>query len=145
MANTSTMKGQNLRVFVGSEVVAQATTCTINLIGNTEEESTKDDAGMVSKPEVVSKTWTVQVESLDVSNINTLIASMKSGTVFTVGWDRTNFNDNVTQWTSDWGQYGDALLTDATFQFDDRVSSVKNLTFTGTGQLHHYHQSSQQA
>ena len=38
-----TLKGQNLRVFVGNSVVAQATNCVITLTNNTDDTSSKDD------------------------------------------------------------------------------------------------------
>ena len=68
----ATLKGQNLRILVldGTDfkVVAKSTNCTVTLTGNTDDSSTKDDVGMASKPEITSKSWGVQVESLDVTD-----------------------------------------------------------------------------
>ena len=131
----ATLKGQNLRVYIGSDLVGKATNCVITLTGNTEEASTKDDAGMSSKPDIVSKSWQVQVDALDVANIGTLVTAMKNATKFTIGWDETATSDNLVREYADFNRRGQAYLTDATFTFDDRTNSVKSLTFTGTGAL----------
>ncbi len=129
------LKGQNLRVFVGGSVVAESTNCTITLTGNTQEASTKDDTGMASKPAIVSKSWQVTVDSLDVSDIATLLTAIKSATVFTLAWDTTSSTDNVTPESTGIARSGSAYLTDATFTFNDREYATKNVQFTGSGAL----------
>ena len=131
----ATLKGQNLRVFIGTAYIAESTNCTITLTGNTEESSTKDDTGLSSKPSVVSKTWQVQVESLNVSDIGTLVTAAKSGTTFNLLWDQAAGNDNRTPQSASFSRTGSAIITDATFTFNDRENSTKNVTFTGTGAL----------
>lgn len=137
------LKGQNFRVFLGTDVVAESTNCVITLTGNTEASSTKNDVDNTSKPEIVSKSWQVQVDSLDVSDIGVLVTAMKSGTVFAVSWKRTSTADNVTpvHTSGDESRYGDAILVDATFTFNDRQNCVKSITFQGTGPLSKYEQS----
>ena len=131
----ATLKGQNLRVFIGTEVVAKATNCVITLTGNTEESSTKDDVGMSAKPDVVSNSWQVQDDSLDVTDIGTLVTAMKAGTKFTIMWDKTSTANNYVRDMDEFNRHGDAFLTDATFNFNDRENSAKSITFTGTGKL----------
>lgn len=112
-----------------------ATKCTINLVNNTDEASTKDDVGMASKPEIVSKGWNVQVESLNVADVGALLTKMKNGTKFKLLWDEVQTTDNQTPVSSSPALVGtgEAFLTDATFQFDDRTNSAKQLQFTGVG------------
>ena len=134
------LKGQNLRIGienVGGDfaVVAMATSCTINLNTNTDDAATKDDAGMAAKPTVNSKSWQVQVESLDVSNVGALLTAIKSNTKFYLIWDETSTTDNFTSQFAAYSRKGYAYLSDATFTFDDRTNSAKSLQFTGVGAL----------
>ena len=130
-----TLKGQNLRVFLGGNVVAQATSCQVTLTNNTEDMSSKDDVGMSAKPSVTTKGWTVQVDSLDVSDIGTFLTAIKNATAFTLKWDETATSDNTTPQYADFNRQGQAYLTDGTFVFNDREFSTKSLQFTGTGAL----------
>jgi predicted secreted protein len=115
--------------------LGMATNCTINLTANTEESSTKSDLDRLSKPEVVSKSWTVQVESIDVSDVNAMYQKLRYGTPFTLVWDETSPSGGGYAMGAAFARKGDALLTDATFTFNDRENSTKNLTFTGQGPL----------
>ena len=132
-----TLKGQNLRVMIGATpaVIAESTGCQITLTNNTEDASTKDDVGMSAKPTVNSKSWQVQVDSLDVSDIGSLLTAIKNGTPFTLQWDETSTTDNATGLDAAFGRTGQAYLTDATFNFNDREFATKSVTFTGTGAL----------
>ena len=130
-----TLKGQNLRVFVGSSVVAQATNCVITLTNNTDDTSSKDDVGMAAKPSVTTKSWQVQVDSLDVSDIGTFLTAIKNSTAFTLTWDETSTTDNTTAQEADFARTGSAYLTDASFVFNDREYSTKSLQVTGTAAI----------
>ena len=130
-----TLKGQNLRVFVGSSVVAQATNCVITLTNNTDDTSSKDDVGMAAKPSVTTKSWQVQVDSLDVSDIGTFLTAIKNSTAFTLTWDETSTTDNTTAQEADFARTGSAYLTDGSFVFNDREYATKSLQFTGTGAI----------
>jgi predicted secreted protein len=136
----ATLKGQNFRVGIegtGSDyyVVAMATNCTINLQTNTEDSATKDDAGMASKPVINTKSWSVQVESLNVADVAALLTAIKNNTKFALIWDETATTDNFTSQIASFARKGYAYLNDATFTFDDRTNSVKQLQFTGVGAL----------
>lgn len=136
------LMGQKFRVFQGSAVIGEAVNCVITLSSNTDESSTKDDTGLSTSPSIVSKSWQVQVESLNVDDVATLIQAMKEAQTFTIGWAQTTGANNATIITTGddriYARYGNALLTDATFNFDNRANSVKNLTFTGCGEIHDY-------
>lgn len=133
------LKGQNFRILtlVGSKYkcIGMASGCTVTLTSNTEESSTKSDVGLASKPTVVSKSWTVSVESLDVTDAAAMLTAMKSLTPFTLMWDETSTTDNQTGEEAAFARTGQAYLNDATFNFNDRENSTKSLQFTGSGEL----------
>lgn len=130
-----TLKGQNFRVFAGSSVIGMATNCTVTLTGNTEDASNKDDVGLASKPTIVSKGWQVQVDSLDVTDTGAMLTAIKSMTPFTLKWDETSTSDNQTSLAAAYARTGQAYLTDATFNFNDRENAAKSIQFSGTGPL----------
>lgn len=135
----ATLKGQNFRILTYSgssyKVVAQSTNCTITLTNNTDDASHKDVVGMAAMPTVTSKAWQVQVESLDVTDVATVLAAIKSLTPFTLVWDETATADNQTGQHAAVARTGQAYLSDVTFQFNDRENSTKQLQFTGTGAI----------
>ena len=137
----ATLKGQNVRILLYDttaskyKVVGMATTCTVSLTGNTEESSTKDDTGMSSKPTIVSKSWQVSVESLNVADVGAMLTAVKSLTPFTLIWDQTATTDNQTAQGAAYARQGTAYLSDFTMTYDDRTNSVKQLQFTGTSAL----------
>lgn len=137
----ATLKGQNFRILIYNStaskwsVVGMASNCSVSLGTNTEESSTKDDTGMASKPEVTSKNWQVSVDSLNVADVGSLLTSIKAMTSFTLMWDEVSTTDNQSPVHADFARTGQAFLTDATFSFNDRENSVKNLTFVGSGTL----------
>lgn len=135
----ATLKGQNFRILTYQEgsyrVVAQSTNCTITLTNNTDDASHKDVVGMAAMPTVTSKAWQVQVESLDVTDVATVLAAIKSLTPFTLVWDETSTADNQTGQHTAVARTGQAYLSDVTFQFNDRENSTKQLQFTGTGAI----------
>jgi hypothetical protein len=133
------LKGNNFRILtlVGSKYkcIGMASGCTVTLTSNTEESSTKDDVGLASKPTVVSKSWTVSVDSLDVTDAAAILTAIKSLTPFTLMWDETSTTDNQTGEQAAFARTGQAFLNDATFAFNDRENSTKSLQFTGSGEL----------
>lgn len=135
----TTLKGQNIRILIryGEQwrVVGKSTNCTVTLTGNTDDASTKDDVGMASKPEITSKSWSVQVESLDVTDTAAVLNAIKNMELFHLIWDEVDVRDNQTATGSAIHRSGNAYLNDVTFQWDDRTNSTKKLQFTGSGPL----------
>lgn len=135
------LKGQNFRIMLFDstaekfKVVGMATSCTVTLTSNTDESSTKDDVGMASKPTVTSKTWSVQVESLNVSDATAMLTAIKSLTPFTLLWDETSTTDNQTAEGATYARTGQAFLNDVVFSYNDRENSTKSLQFTGTSPI----------
>ena len=140
----ATLKGQNLRILAvgldGSSwsCIGMATNCTINLTNNTDDASTKDDVGLASKPEVVSKAWSVQVDSLNVLNAAAMLTAIKNMQKVDIMWDEVG-TDNQTPVPSSgaaaYARKGKAYISDWTLSFNDRENSAKNLQFTGASQL----------
>lgn len=134
-----TLKGQNFRIFTFDttaekfKVIGMATGCTVNLTNNTDDSNTKDDVGMASKPVTTSKSWSVQVESLNVSDTAAMLTAIKAMQPLTLMWDETATTDNQTRQKAAFARKGQAYLSDATFQFDDRANATKSLQFQGTG------------
>ena len=131
----ATLKGQNLRVYAGQSVIGMATNCTITLTNNVDESSTKDDVGMASKPVTTSKSWQVQVESLNVSDVATMLTAIKNLTPFSLRWDEASTTDNQTAQSAAIQRVGEAYLSDLSLTFNDRENSAKSLQFSGTGPL----------
>lgn len=135
MAN---LKGQNLRVFIGTSYVLKAINCVITLTNNTSDQATKDDADLSPKPTMTSKGWTIQVDSLDVTDIGTLLTAIKSRTLLTATYDETSPTNNVSRLSAAFGRTGQAYITDLTIKFNDREFSAKNMTLTGCGPLNKF-------
>lgn len=137
----ATLKGQNLRILAQGldgtsfAVIGMATNCTITLTNNTDEASTKDDVGLASKPGVISKAWSVQVDSLNVVNAAAMLTAFKAMNKIQVMWDETSPSDNQTNGNATFGRQGYAFLSDCTFTFNDRDNSVKSLQLTGASPL----------
>ena len=112
-----------------------ATGCTVTLNSNTDDANTKDDVGMASKPTVISKSWSVSVESLSVADVGAMLTAIKSLTPFTLMWDESSTTDNQTALGATFARTGTAYLNDCTFNFNDRENSTKSLQFTGNGPL----------
>ena len=135
----ATLKGQNIRVLLQEgttfRVVGKSTNCTVTLTGNTDDASTKDDVALASKPEITSKSWSVNVESLDVTDVAAVLNAIKNLTPFTLLWDETATADNQSPMATRMSRKGQAYLTDVTFQWDNRTNSTKQIQFTGSGPL----------
>ena len=135
----ATLKGQNLRVGTldGATftVFAMATTNTITRNTQTDDASTKDDAGLSSKPTVTSKSTQIQVESLNVLDMAVMLNAIQNLEPFTLMWDETDTKNNQTALQADLSRCGQFYLTDATFTFNDRENSAKSLQFISTGPI----------
>lgn len=141
----ATLKGQNLRIlaraFDGSSwaCIGMATNCTITLTNNTEDASTKDDVGLSSKPEVVSKAWSVQVDSMNVLNAAEMLNTIKFMYKVDIMWDEVNTSNNQSpisgSGSTTYARRGQAYLSDLTISFNDRENAAKNLQFVGASPL----------
>ena len=117
------------------KVIGMATSCTVTLNGNTENASTKDDVGAAQKPIIVSKSWQVQVESLNVADTGAMLTVAKAMAPVLIMWDEVGTTDNQTREKATYARKGMAYLSDVTFNFNDRENSAKSLQFTGAAPL----------
>ena len=135
----ATLYGQNFRVVLKDgdtwKVVAKATSCTINLVGNTEDTLTKDDGGLSGAPTIISKSWNVSVDSLDVTDMEEVLTAIALRTKFTLLWDETLTTNNQTLQHAAFYRIGEAYLSDATFTFSNRENATKQVQFSGTSAL----------
>ena len=137
----ATHKGQNFRICMydstdeNYKVIGMATSCTVTLNGNTENASTKDDVGAAQKLIIVSKSWQVQVESLNVADTGAILTVAKAMAPVLIMWDEVSTTDNQTREKATYARKGMAYLSDATFNFNDRENSAKSLQFTGAAPL----------
>ena len=135
------LQGQNLRILMFDttankyKVIGMATNCTINLNTNQEDSTTKDDIGLAAMPTIASKSWSVQVDSLNVVDAATILSVAKNMTKITLMWDKVTTTDNQTPAGAAYARGGQAYVSDLTLTFNDRENSAKNITFTGTGAL----------
>ena len=135
------LKGQNIRILTFDSTaskfkcVGMATNCTVTMTNNTEDASHKDVVGMAAMPTMASQSWSVSVESLDVSDAAAMLTAIKSLTPFTLMWDETSTTDNQTGEQATFARKGLAYCNDLTLSFNDRENSTKQLQFTGTSAL----------
>ena len=117
------------------KVIGMATGCTVTMTNNTDEGSHKDIVGAAAMPTTVSKSWSVSVDSLNVTDTAAMLTAIKSMQPMTLMWDETSTTDNQTRQKATFARKGSAYLNDATFNFNDRENSTKSLQFTGSGAL----------
>lgn len=100
------MKGQNLRILVGSpaKCIAFATSCTYHVNATLEDSSTKDDAGGFQKQEVTGMAGDISCDALysvdtDASGINGIDAldMVLAGTEVDVEFSPTTGDKNRTE------------------------------------------------
>lgn len=137
----ATLYGQNFRVVLKDgnadtwKVVAKATSCTINLVGNTEDTLTKDDGGLSGAPTIISKSWNVSVDSLDVTDMAEILTAIAQRTKFTLLWDETLTTNNQTLQHAAFCRVSEAYMSDVTFTFNNRENATKQVQFIGASAL----------
>ena len=137
----ATLRGQNLRICTFDstaekyKVIGMATGCTVTLTNNVEQARTKDDVGAAQKPQVVSKSWQMSCDSLNVTDTAAMLTAIAAMQPMTLMFDETSTADNQTRAKAAFARKGQAYLSDVTFQFDAGTDATKQLQFTGTGAL----------
>ena len=137
----ATLRGQNLRICTFDstaekyKVIGMATGCTVTLTNNVEQARTKDDVGAAQKPQVVSKSWQMSCDSLNVTDTAAMLTAIAAMQPMTLMFDETSTSDNQTRAKAAFARKGQAYLSDVTFQFDAGTNATKQLQFTGTGAL----------
>jgi len=130
----ATVKGQNLRIFVGGKAIGAALDCQLQLQLNVTPYSTKDDEGAWTKNRVVSLQWSVTanavltdidyVEAIGVSDLADLI-----GETVQVQLNTTSGEMN----RESTGQLlaGDAIISDVQYTAQNRQRTTCQVTLTG--------------
>lgn len=139
------IKGQNLRVFVGTKCIAGATSCSITLGTQTENSSTKDSVSDFDEYDVVGKNWSVNTQALvsvDSDTTGTLLEDLmdawEAGTPVTIKFDTTAAGTdkmNRTATNSALARTGYAIITNVNITAANRQNSTFTVDFQGTGAL----------
>lgn len=129
--------GQNFRAFVGGAAVPESTSCSVSIQGDAEDSSTKDDVGSYTSQQVVSKSWSVQVDDIDASlaTLRALITRFNSDAKTTVGWDQTGGAQNRVAQNADFAREGDAILNDLSIVANNRTTITISCQYQGSGAL----------
>lgn len=143
-----TIKGQNLRVMVGTasgseKCIAMATSCTFHVAAETQDSSTKDDTGDWQMNEVVGLSWDAQTDSLVTLTDNgsngelpqDLFSAMINKTKLKLVFDVTNGTNNRTKTNSAIKKSGECYIQDLNVTAANRQNSTITVKFIGTGAL----------
>ena len=128
------VKGQNLRLFVGSRAIAAALDCQLQVQLNVTPYSTKDDEGSFTKNRVVSLQWSVTANAVVVDDVELDAigaAELKDlvGQDVQVQLNTTNGEKNregVEQLLA-----GEAIVSDVQYTAQNRQRSTCQVTLTG--------------
>ena len=137
----ATVKGQNLRIFLGngdSKPIAAALSCELSIQMNVKQYSTKDDESDFANNQVVSLTWSMKsqgvvtdvdyVEALGASDLMELI-----GTNVHVQLATTSGEQNREQGTIMLA--GDAILSDVQITAENRKRGLCDIQLTGKNNM----------
>ena len=128
------VKGQNLRLFVGSRAIAAALDCQLQVQLNVTPYSTKDDEGSFTKNRVVSLQWSVTanaavVDDVELDAIGAAELTDLVGQTVQVQLNTTNGEKNregVEQLLA-----GEAIVSDVQYTAQNRQRSTYQVTLTG--------------
>lgn len=134
------LKGQNFRAFVGGSAVPEATSCQVSITGNMEDAKTKDSEGSFGMEQMTSRSWSVQVDSLEATaaSLIAVIQQFVSDEKVTVGWDETKVvtgSQNRTPNNAAFARSGQAILNDFTIQANNRTNIQVTRQYMGSGAL----------
>lgn len=130
----ATIKGQNLRVFVGSRAIIAALDCQLQLQLNVTQYSTKDDEGGWTKNETVSLQWSVtanaavtdeqELGAIGVAEIADLIGQTVQVQLATASGDKNR--ERGVQMMA-----GEAIVSDVQYTAQNRQRTTCQVTLTG--------------
>jgi hypothetical protein len=143
-----TIKGQNLRVMVGTadggeKCIAMATSATFHIATQLESSSSKDSVGDWEEQEVMGLSWDAQTESLvtlEDNGVNgelpqDLLSLMINKTKVHLVFDQTAGTNNRVAQNSAIKMSGWAWLNDLSINAANRQNSTISAQFSGTGAL----------
>lgn len=134
------LKGQNFRAFVGGSAVPEATSCQVSITGNMEDAKTKDSEGSFGMEQMTSRSWSVQVDSLEATaaSLIAVIQQFVSDDKVQVGWDETEVEagtQNRVAANAAFARSGQAILNDFTIQANNRTNIQVTRQYMGSGAL----------
>ena len=142
----ATVKGQNLRVLVGSSTsnlkcIAAAQSCTLRVDAVAESTGSKDVANDWDTKEITRIDWEVTVEAivtLGTDATGTQLANLTTGQTYTLRLSQTNGTQNRSQVSNALQMTGKAILTDLSVTAQDNQESTFSAKFIGDGELKPY-------
>jgi hypothetical protein len=136
------IKGQNLRIKLGTKYVAFATSCTVHVSAQLEESSTKDSTNGWQQQEITGMNWDISVDALysvdtDATGVNgsealdLILAQQKIAVEFT----QAAGEKNRVPGTGAIVYTGDAWVNDVSVNAPNRQNTTYTLQATGDGEL----------
>ena len=137
------IKGQNLRIMIGSKFVAKSKSCTLHIAVKTEDGSTKDDVDVNGiawdNPEVTGASWDVTVDALTTDDDATAITTKDIigmiGQKLSLTFDETSGDRNRSPKNSSLKLSGSAYLNDGKIDAQNRQNSTTGYQFIGSGAI----------
>lgn len=130
----ATVKGQNLRIFVGSRAIAAALDCQLQLQLNVTPYSTKDDEGAFTQNRVVSVQWSVtanavvtddqELDAIGAAELSDLIGQTVQVQLNTAAGEKNR--EQQEQLLA-----GEAILSDVQITAQNRQRTTCQVTLTG--------------
>lgn len=128
----ATIKGQNLRLFIGNVVIAAATQCDVSIRLNVNQRSTKDDTSDFAENSVVNLSWEVRSQGLvttdpdrnDTASILDRIGQTVRVELATSSGEKNSDMDEMIL-------AGDAIISDVSVNAPNQDDSTYNITLTG--------------
>lgn len=136
------IKGQNLRIKLGTKYVAFATSCTVHVSAQLEESSTKDSTNGWQKQEITGMNWDISVDALysvdtDATGVNgvdaldLILAQQQIDVEFTQAAGEKNRVPS----SGDIKYSGKAWVNDVSVNAPNRQNTTYTLQATGDGEL----------
>ena len=135
----ATVKGQNLRIYIGGKPIAAALECTLHASLNVQAMNTKDDEGAWARNVAVSLQWDAQAQGVVENDATDTGAEHAASIMSYVGsLVRVQFATASGTKNREQGQVlcaGDAILSDVQVQAQNRQRSTYQIQLTGAQQL----------
>ena len=132
------VKGQNLRVYIGSRVIAAALDCQLSVQLNVSAYSTKDDEGSWTKNRAVNLQWSVtanavvtdtqELDAIGVAELADLIGQAVQVQLNTAGGEKNREADEHLL-------AGNAILSDVQITAANRQRATAQITLTGKANM----------
>ena len=130
----ATVKGQNLRIFVGGRAIIAALDCQLQLSLNVTPYSTKDDEGAWTKNRAVSLQWSVtanavvtddqELDAIGVAELADMVGQSVQVQLNTTNGEKNR--EELQQLLA-----GEAILSDVQYTAQNRQRSTCQVTLTG--------------